>query len=35
MTGALAGISLSPGMEVRGYFTVIKLATGKVIAYRI
>lgn len=35
MTGALAGIALSPGMEIRGFFTVIKLATGKVIAYRI
>jgi len=35
MTGALAGISLSPGMEIRGLFTAITLASGKIIAYRI
>ncbi len=35
MTGALAGVALSAGMEIRGFFTVIKLATGKIIAYRI
>lgn len=35
MSGTLAGISLSPGMEIRGIFTAITLATGKVIAYKL
>jgi hypothetical protein len=35
MVGTLEGIALSAGMHIAGFFTTVKLATGKVIAYNI
>ena len=35
MSGTLSSITMTAGMEIRGRFSAITLASGKVIAYRI